>query len=162
MMYKTEDLIAGVIKIPTGFSEGVGKLITLSQPHSNWVITFDLLKPPQTSGHCVQVTLSHTVRLPCALLDSAKPQPEVVEAFWWRAAFPLPIASLEQAFFSLAKETPSFFTQTSSNQSKLGCLDISQILLKNLSMIRASAFVQIYLSMKRLLQRFFIFFFKKK
>lgn len=110
MMHKTEDLIAGVIKIPTGFSEGVGKLITLSRPHSNWVITFDVLKPPRTSGHCVQVTPSHAVHRPHALLDSAKPQPQVVAAFWWWAAFPLPIESLEQAFFFGKRNAFFFYT----------------------------------------------------
>lgn len=60
--------MAGVVKIPTGFSEGLGELITLSRPHSNWVITFDLLKPPRTSRHCVWVTPSHTVHHPRALL----------------------------------------------------------------------------------------------
>lgn len=104
MMHKTEDLIAGVIKIPTGFSEGVGKLITLSRPHSNWVITYDLLKPPRTSGHCVQVTLSHAVHRPHALLDSAKPQPHVVAAFLVVGSIPLAYREFGTSFFLWQKK----------------------------------------------------------
>lgn len=83
MMHRTEDLIAGVIRIPTGISEGAGKSIPLSQPHSSWVITFDLLKPTQTRGHCVGFPCPHAAHCPCVLLDGAKPQPEAVAAFWW-------------------------------------------------------------------------------